>query len=285
MRLLLHFSGVPEDWFAEKNSQFYQEDEQMKKYLILTIMALVLSLTGCSKKDQDPFEGYRAYSSSKIFHDGEKALAKKQYATASRNFEALDALYPFGPYAEQGQLDIIYAYYMMGDDASAITAADRYVRMYPRGKNVDYAYYMKGIVGFNLGLSWLQKRVGINPATRDNSTLRSCYASFLALSERFPHSRYTPDAIVRMAYIRNLLAGQEVSIAKFYMQRSAYVAAANRASVVVEHYQGSTAVAPALEVMVQSYRKLGLKKMADQSYATLVRNYPNSKETRYLRRS
>jgi outer membrane protein assembly factor BamD len=257
----------------------------MKIYKLLLLPVLALFLVGCSTKLADPYKKFRTYSSAHIFEGGEKELALAHYASAAKHFEALDALYPFGPNAEQAQLEIIYAYYMAGDDASAITAADRYIRLYPRGKHVDYAYYMRGIVGFNLGLSWLQKKFHMNPASRDTSTLKQSFSSFATLSQRFPHSQYAPDSLVRMAYIRNLMAMREVGIAQFYMTRSAYVAAANRASEVVEHYQGSTSVPKALAIMVRAYRKLGLTKMADASYKLLEHNYSDTLAYRSLGRT
>src|SRR3990167_166779 len=254
----------------------------MKKILTYLVVVSFLLLTGCSKTEQDPYRNYRGMSSATLFFNGEKALAGKNYDKAVKYLEALDALYPFGPYAEQGQLDIIYAYYMNGDTASSITAADRFVRLYPRNKNVDYAYFMRGVVGFNLGLSWLQRKVGVDPGMRDIGNLQQSFTAFSSLTQQFPRSKYRPDALLRMAYVRNLLAAREVQIAEFYLERKAYVAATNRASDVVEHFQGSPSVTRALAIMVEGYRKLGLTSMANSSYRILQENYPYSSDFRSL---
>jgi len=256
----------------------------MKKFIIVLFISIltIFTLEGCSKKEQDPYKNYRGMSSSTLFESGERALAKKNYVRAVKYLEALDALYPFGPYAEQGQLDIIYAYYMNGDFALASLAAERYMRLYPRGQHVDYAYYMRGMIGLHLGLTWLQRRVGISPDMRDVSSLQQCYGSFALLVEQYPGSPYAADALVRMIYIRNLLAQREVDIAEFYMERHAYVASANRASTVVQHFQGSPLVEPALVIMVESYRELGLTQMADESYRLLQANFPLSPELKSL---
>lgn len=256
----------------------------MKKNFIFLIVCLLFLLAGCGKTEQDPYKGFRDYSSNKIFHDGEKALAKGDYARAVKYFEALDALYPFGPNAEQGQLDIIYSYYMNEDSTSASIAADRFIRLYPRSKNVDYAYYMRGVVSLNSGLSWLQKKFNIDQSLRDAGSLQQAFTSLSLLTQIYPESIYVSDAVRKMRYIRNLLAKRELSIARFYMKRKAYVAAANRASYIVEHFQGALAVPHALKLMVICYRRLGLSVMASDSYNLLKQNFPTSKEFRSLRR-
>lgn len=250
----------------------------MKKFMLrLLVLAVTLGvLAGCTKTEQDPYKHYRKYSSSELFERGEKALAKKHYDQASRDLEAIDALYPFSPNAEQAQLDLIYAYYMNGDPASSVTAADRFVRIYPRSPHVDYAYYMRGIVSLSQGLTWLQRHVGMDPGSRDYDSLRQSYKSFSTLIELYPQSRYTPDAKVRINYIRNLLAHRELTVAEFYYEREAYVAAANRAAMVVQHYPGAAANEQALILMKRSYDKLGLVDLANRSVALLRANFPNS---------
>ena len=254
----------------------------MKKYQLILISSLATLLVACSQKPQDPYEQFRKISSKALFAKADKELSKKNYQTAIAQFEALDALYPFDADARQGQLEVIYAYYKNNDIPSAIAAADRYVRLYPRSKHLDYAYYMRGLAGFQLGMSWLQRLADVSPASRDVSTLKQSFSSFQTLTSHYPHSAYAPDALVRMSYIRNLLANREVAIARNYVQRSAFVAAANRASYVVEHFQGTSAVADALVIMVKSYRKLGMSKMAGDSYKILAKNYPESPQLRSL---
>lgn len=246
----------------------------MKKYQIALLSGLLFLLAACTEEPKDPYKDYRKLSANQLFAQADSELAKGNYKNAITRFEALDALYPFGDQAEQGQLEIIYAYYKDSDIPSAVAAADRYVRLYPRSKNVDYAYYMRGIVGFEMGQSWLQKLAGISPATRDISTLQQSFSSFQTLATHYPRSRYTPDALVRMSYIRNMLADREIIIAKEYMQRSAYIAAANRATYVVQHFQGTPSVREALEIMQQSYEKLGMTKMAADSEMLLRKNFP-----------
>ena len=236
---------------------------RMKNILFLSMLLSVLF--GCVRKDFMPYDTNHMETSAELFVNGERALAKKDYSEAVRNFEVVNAVYPFSSYAEQVKLDIIYAYYKSGSTNSAIEAANNYIRLYPRGRNVDYAYYMRGISYFNLGLSWLQKLALVNPVTRDMSALQQAFFSFSTLTKNLPYSRYTLDALTRMRYIRNLIAQREVSIAEFYMKRCFYMAAVNRATYVFQHFKGSPQVVKALGIMMKAYRALGLTKMADAS--------------------
>jgi len=244
----------------------------MKKIVLIAVIALFL--VGCGSSNSSYLDAYKGMTSAEIFHQGEMRLAKENYSNAVQSFEALDAIYPFGPYAQQGQLDIIYAYHMNDDPASALAAADRYIRLHPRGKHVDYAYYMKGLIGYQEGFTWLQRLVGVDPAPRDMTQKKVSFVAFSQLVILFPKSRYTPDALLHMAYIRNMIARQNLLIAEFYLKRNAYVAAANRASYIVQHFDRAPAIIPALAIMVESYRHLGLTEMANSSLHVLQMNFP-----------
>lgn len=252
---------------------------KMRKYFLLLI---VLFIVGCGKGPSDPYKSYRQYTAEELFDRAEVSLGKKHYAEAVKKFEALNALYPFGPYAEQALVDLIYAYYKNGDEASAIAEADRYIRLYPRGMYVDYAYYMKGIVSYEQGIPWLERKMGVDPALRDLSNKKQAFLAFQQLVTLFPESRYTPDALLRMEYIRNLIARKNAVIAEYYLERKAYVAAVNRANYVVEHFEGSPQVIPALAVMIEAYQGLGLYKEAENVLQVFELSYPHSAEFRRL---
>ncbi len=250
----------------------------MKKLTIMfsfVLVALVVLLAGCSK-DTDALAAYRSQPAATIFNNGEMALAKGKYSDATKEFEALDALYPFGVYTQQGQRDIIYAYYMDGDNLLAVAAADRYVRLYPQSNHVDYALYLQGLANFVQGGTWMQRFMGLDISPHDLSNLKAAFADFNQLVLRYPRSIYTKDAALHMAFIRNILARHELQIATFYMQRHVYVAAANRASYVVRHFQGAPQVIPALQLMVKAYTNLGLTQLAGQSAELLRVNYGKS---------
>lgn len=254
----------------------------MKKILLLIIAVALLA--GCAHKPKDPWKDYEGKSSGEIFYEGEQHLAKKKYTQAAMDFAALDALYPFGPYAQQGQMDIIYALYMSDDTASGLAAADRYIRLYPQDPRIDYVYYMKGLMSFETDFNWYQSLFSMDPAPHDLSGKREAYTAFNQIVTIYPHSIYAQDSALHMAFIRNLMARKEMDIADFYMARKAYVAAANRASGVVQHYSGSPSVPHALEVMAVAYKSAGLPDFADKSYRILQASYPDSPEFKRLQR-
>ncbi len=250
-----------------------------KKLLFIIILAL---LAGCAHKETNPWKDYEGKSSGEIFYEGEQHLAKKKYSLASVDFAALDALYPFGPYAQQGQMDIIYALYMNGDNASGLAAADRYIRLYPQDPHIDYVYYMKGLMSFEQDFNWYQAAFGFDPAPHDLTGKKEAFFAFNQVVRIYPHSIYAQDSALHMAFIRNMMARKEMNIADFYLKRKAYVAAANRASGVVQHYSGSSSVPHALEVMAISYKAAGLPDFANNSYRILAASYPDSPEFKRL---
>ncbi len=252
----------------------------MRYFTLLILTCMALALAACKTTD-DSYLGYKGQTAEQIFSRGENNLLHRKYEDAAKDFEALDTLYPFGAYSQQSQLDIIYAYYRSGNNDSALAAADRYIRLYPRGPNVEYAYYLKGLV--NIGTDgWVERWGRTNPAERDTSSLEQAFSDFNELVQRFPDSPYTADAKRRMIYIRNLLAQHQLEVAQFYFRRKAYVASANRASNLVQTYQGAPQVIPALVIMVQSYRALGEVDLANETMRVLTSNYPTAKETKRL---
>lgn len=252
----------------------------MKIIRISIITFIIILICGCAPTTVE--QRYKGMTSEGIYAGGEKALAKGRYDQASKYFEGLETLYPFGPYAEQGQLELIYSYYKNGDAASALAAADRFIHLYPQSNNVDYAFYMKGLVNFDRGRNWLQRKFKVSPAENDVSYLRQSFVDFNELVERFPDSKYSPDAQKRMIYIRNMLAQSELNAAQFYFRHKAYVAAVNRASNIVQHYQDSPQVIDALVIMVKANRALGLDKPANDALRTLQMNYPNARQLKKL---
>lgn len=240
----------------------------------MMLLALLAGLSACglfSGKGDDPTAGW---SAQRLYEEARAALDSGNYQTAIDYYEKLDSRYPFGPYAQQGQLEIVYAYYKGDEPASAIAAADRFVRLHPRHPHVDYVYYIKGLTSFNQGRGLLSGILPVDDSQRDPGAARQAFDDFSELVRRFPDSEYAEDAAQRMVYLRNNLARYELHVANYYMRREAYVAAANRAKYVVENYQRTPSVSDALVLLVKAYREMGLYDLAADSLRVLELNFP-----------
>jgi len=236
-----------------------------------TLITLLLILGGCGKDDlEDDIESTElAY-----YESAQGSLRGGNYADAVSKLQLLEARFPFGRYAEQAQLEIIYAYYKSTQAEAARAAADRFIRLHPRHPNVDYAYYLKGLASFERDENFLARIFPLDPSTRDPGAARDSFNDFAQLIRRYPNSEYSPDAQKRMQYLKNLLAASEINVARYYIYRRAYVAAANRGRYVFEQMQGTAAVPDALAIMVEAYQLLDMDDLAKDALLVLSSNYP-----------
>jgi len=241
----------------------------------------VLALGGCGLLP-DVVDETSGWSAQKLYSEAKENLNEGNYERAIKLFESLEARYPYGRFAQQAQIEIAYAYYKDNEPISAIAAADRFIKLHPNHPNVDYVYYLKGLVNFNddtgiLGrLSMLGMRAEQDMSERDPRAAREAFLSFKELVTRFPESKYAPDSVARMKYLVNALASHEVHVAKYYLKREAWVAAANRAKEVLKTYPEAPAVEEALVILVFSYDKLKLTDLRDDAQRVLSLNFPNS---------
>lgn len=245
--------------------------------LFRDITGFVLALTlvaGCASwgKEQDKT---RDWSAERLYEEAKLNMENGDYETAIDYYQKLESRFPFGRLAQQAQLDIAYAYYKYDEPASAIAATDRFIKLHPRHPNVDYAYYLKGLVHFTQGRSFFDRFFPRDMSLRDPGAARESFEAFSELVRRFPNSRYAEDASQRMVYLKNMLAQHEIHIANYYMRRGAYVAAANRARYVVENFQRTPVIPEALTVMAKAYTVMGLDELAADSVRVLRLNYPN----------
>jgi outer membrane protein assembly factor BamD len=249
-----------------------------RSLLVALLVPFLLVLAGCAGKDlEDETAGW---SAQRLYGEAKDAMAGREWQKAIKYFEKLEARYPYGRFAQQAQLEVAYAYWKDGERASAIAAADRFIKLYPNHENVAYAWYLKGLINFNElsgMLSWLTTP---DMSDRDPKASREAFNAFREVVTRFPDSRYAPDAAARMRYLVNALASNEVYVARYYMKRGAYVAAANRAQYAVQHYPQAPAVEEAMAIMVKAYDALGMPELRDDAERVLLKNFP---ETEYLK--
>src|SRR5438128_5715230 len=243
-----------------------------------SVSIVALSLAACSFDDQHaPRSGW---SADKLYRDAKGALAGGQYDLAINRYETLEARFPYGRYSQQGQLEIAYAYYKQNEQASAVAATERFVKLHPNHPNVDYAHYLKGLVYFNEDLGFLGRVARQDRTERDPKSARESFDAFKELVQRFPDSRYAPDALARMKYLVNALASHEVHVARYYMKRGAYVAAANRVQFAIRNYPQAPAIEEAVYILARAYDSLGMTELRDAADRVMHTNFPDS---RYLK--
>lgn len=247
----------------------------------LSLMLLILSLsltTGCSWLgwgDEEQTEEDSAGLTEKDFYERiQTSLNASNWTVAISNLQLLESQFPFGKYAEQGQLELIYAQYKSGDYESSIASADRFIRLHPQHPNVDYAFYVKGLSEISQTGGFFDSFLPTDSSMRDIGDARGAFTTLTELLSRFPESPYAADARKRLVSLRNRLARAEIHVANYYFTRGAYLAAANRGRFVVENFQQSPAVPDGLAVMAQAYYLLEMKELADNSVEVLVANYP-----------
>src|SRR5580700_7304638 len=243
-----------------------------------TVVALciaLLALSGCAHKNRQ----LQQSSPDVLYKKARKALNSYDYGSSIKTYEQLTARFPFTDQARQARLDLIYAYYRAGEKESATDAADTFVRENPTHPRVDYAWYIKGLVDFERPPNALERLFHADLSQRPPSTARKAFAAFKQVVEQYPKSDYAHDALQRMLYLRNRLASYEVHVARYYLSRGAYVAAAQRAKGAIEQYDGAPAIRDALAILIECYDHLNLQPLAAQSRQVYELNYAGEVRT------
>ncbi len=248
----------------------------MLKKVTCLVLGLFL-LFGCTKNttDDDATTVYRGMSEQQLYDHAVEAVQTADYSSAIKRFEAVDTLFPFSPHAKQTGLFLLYSYFMQGDYAQSAATAERYIHLFPRDKNVDYAYYMRGVANFEQQRGTFAKMFHRDPAWRDPGTQQASYQDFSALVKRFPQSRYYKDSLKRMIYLRNQFAQRELHIANFYMERKRYVAALTRANYLLKHYAQAPQAKQALDLAKQINSLLRLKDATKDNETILKDTFQN----------
>ena len=253
----------------------------MKRILPLlcrSIAALLLPLILASCAifgDPTELDETKGWQPDRIYAEGEQKMIDKDYDQALKYFQILESRFPHGKYATQAQLEIAYAYYKKQDPVSTVAAADRFIKLHPNHPNVDYAYYIKGLASFN-ERGVIEKYTAQEISDRDPKTLKISFAALKELVERYPKSRYYKDATQRMIYLVNTLAQHELHVARYYMKRTAFLAALNRAKYVLEYYPNSTSVEEALVISISAYDYMDLTDLKEDTMRILKANYPQN---------
>lgn len=249
---------------------------RLRPQAVLLALALfaTLLISGCaSDGNKDETDGW---SETKLYSEATEKLKDNDFAKCGTYFEKLEARFPFGPYSQQAQINAAYCYWKASEQAQALVAVDRFIKLHQGSPNLDYAFYLKGLITFNDDLGFLGKFTGQDLSERDPKAAREAFEAFKVVVDRFPNSKYAPDALDRMRYIVNSLAEADVIVARYYFQRGAYLAAANRAQLVLKDYDRAPAVEEALYILIKSYERLGMTDLSADGIRVFKLNFPES---------
>ena len=233
----------------------------------------MLAVSACSNT---PVDVTKDWSVNKLLTEARDEREAGNFEKAIDLYEKLEGRAAGTPLAQQAELDKAFSQFKSGEQAQALATLDRFMRLHPASPALDYALYLKGLVTFNENLGLFGSLSQQDLSERDQKAAKDSYESFNELVNRFPQSRYTPDARQRMTYIVNSLAQYEVHVARYYYQRGAYVAAVARAQSALTDYQGVPATKEALDILINSYDKLGMNELRDDAKRVRDSNYANS---------
>ena len=242
--------------------------------LFAAVCALSFVIAGCSSTPAP--DKTATWSPNKIYAEAKDEASSGAYDKAIPLYEKLEGRAAGTPLAQQAQIEKAYTQYKNGEQAQAIATLDRFMKLHPASPAIDYALYLKGLVNFNdnLGIFSFISRQDL--AERDQKAAKESFESFRELVTRFPESKYTPDARLRMGYIVNSLAQSEVHVARYYYSRGAYVAAINRAQSAIADYRDVPALEEAVYILYKSYDALGMAELRDDTRRIMEKNYPQS---------
>lgn len=251
----------------------------MSRFRSLLIVVALALLAGCGtfSFNRDPSAQWDA---DRFLAEARSELQIANYQRAREHLQKLEARFPFTRHAQQAQMEIAYSYYKEGESAQALSTIERFIKVNPNHPNVDYMVYLRGLASFNDDLGMLGRYIGQDPTMRDPKAMREAFDAFRELVTRYPESRYAPDSRDRMNWLIDAIARSEVHVARFYLQRGAYLAAIQRAQSTVRDFGGAPASEEALAILSAAYKRLELTDMSADIERVLALNFPAS---RYLK--
>jgi outer membrane protein assembly factor BamD len=245
----------------------------LRLVVLASLVSAVMLLTSCANTSTDETLGW---SEAKLYTEARDKMNENDFDKCGQYFEKLEARFPFGPYSQQAQINSAYCFWKAQEPAQALVQIDRFIKLHQGNPNLDYAYYLKGLITFNDDLGFMGRITGQDLSERDPKAAKEAFESFKVVVERFPNSKYAPDSLDRMRYIVNSLAEADVIVARYYYDRGAYLAAANRAQLVIRDYDRAPAVEEALYILIQSYQALGMTDLSSDAMRVFKLNFPDS---------
>ncbi len=241
-----------------------------KVILALSVVTLCVAGVGCSTKNQDVVPDQRP---EELYSKAAIAMSQENFQTARDHLEALDSRYPFGPYAHQVQLDLIYTYYKERENDLALAEIDKFIRLNPADEHIDYLLYMRGLTNIQKGTDRFLDFFHIDRYDRDTSYYEEAFNDFNRLVKSYPNSLYVPDARARMVFIKNQISRHEYDIAMFYHRKGAYLSSARHCQKIIAMFKDSEQLEDAMRLLVKNYDALGLNDMKERATKLLNVNF------------
>ncbi|MCO4322078.1 outer membrane protein assembly factor BamD [Aliidiomarina quisquiliarum] len=245
------------------------------RLVVAAVLASVVILSGCSSKPKEQI--IERSTIEHMYETSQVYLDVGRFTEAAQLLTAMSTRYPFGPYTQQVQLDLIYALYKIGDQDKALSHIDRFLQLNPNHADLDYVRYMRGLVYQQAEFSIFQDMFNIDRSDRSPYYAQRAFEEFGELLRLYPSSAYAADAQARMIGLSSRLAKHELSVAEYYQRRGAFLAAANRAKAILEAHPNTPEQKQALEIMVHSYQQLGLTEQSEDAKGILQANFANSR--------
>ncbi len=240
----------------------------------MAALLLALALAACGMLG-NKLDERKDWTAEQYYQAAKEQFDAQNWEQAAKIYEQLESKFPYGRFAQQAQIEIAYCYYKQDEPAQAVAAAEKFIKLHPNHPNVDYALYLKALANFREDIGPLGRLVKQDLAERDPKSAREAFEGFKELVTRFPDSRYVEDSRARMAYLAEALARHEVQVARYYLKRGAYLAAANRAQEAITRFPVSASRREALDILVEAYDRMGMTKLRDDAKKVLARNYPD----------
>lgn len=252
--------------------------KSLKLLSLALITTFTLSLSGCGVFSSGD-DSTKTWSAAKLYAEAKQEQDNGNWESAIKLYEKLASRFPFGTYSQQAELEIAYSHYKIGDtehQAQALATIERFIKLHPNHPNLDYMLYLRGLVTFNDSLGFINIITRQDLTERDPKASLDSFDAFKQLVVQFPDSKYTPDATSRMRYLANSLAQYDVHVARYYLRRGAYLAAANRAQSAITQYPDTPAIEEALFILVSAYDSMGLNDLRDDANRVFQKNFPKS---------
>lgn len=234
--------------------------------LIASVGATALILSGCSSNKRKEELAYVEKPVEQLYNDAARSLDRKQWNRAALEFQEVQRQHPYSEWAERAMLMTAYVQYRSKQFNEAIASAQQYTALYPSSEDAAYAYYLIGLTHFDQ----------ITDVGRDQGRTELALAGLKDVVRRYPTSEYARDAELKIDMVRDQLAGKEMTIGRYYLKTSEFLAAINRFKRVIDEYETTSHTPEALHRLVEGYLSIGLVGQARTSAAVLGHNYPAS---------